>query len=77
MPKGTVRWFNQSKGYGFIRPEDGSCDLVVNIEAVRQAELNTLLQGELVSYKVEDSDGVLAAIAIEPSDTLRFSRHHH
>lgn len=53
MAKGTVKWFNQTKGYGFIEPEDGSKDTFVHISAVERAGLSTLRDGQKVSYDVQ------------------------
>jgi len=52
MPIGTVKWFNAAKGYGFIEPEDGSKDAFVHISAVERAGLNTLNEGQKVSYEL-------------------------
>ena len=52
MPTGTVKWFNATKGYGFIEPEDGSKDTFVHISAVERAGLGTLREGQRVSYEV-------------------------
>ena len=52
MPTGTVKWFNTTKGYGFIEPEDGSKDALVHISAVERAGLGTLREGQRVSYEV-------------------------
>jgi len=53
MPTGTVKWFNRSKGYGFIEPEDGSSDAFVHISAVERAGLSTLNEGQKVSYELQ------------------------
>lgn len=53
MAKGTVKWFNATKGYGFIEPEDGSKDVFVHISAVERAGLRTLNDAQKVSYDVE------------------------
>jgi cold shock protein len=53
MSKGTVKWFNGQKGYGFIQPEDGSKDVFVHISAVERAGLNGLNEGQVVSYDLE------------------------
>jgi CspA family cold shock protein len=53
MPKGTVKWFNSQKGYGFIQPDDGSKDVFVHISAVERAGLANLNEGQSVSYDVE------------------------
>ena len=50
MPTGTVKWFNATKGYGFIAPDDGSKDAFVHISAVERAGLGTLREGQRVTY---------------------------
>ena len=52
MPTGTVKWFNPTKGYGFIEPSDGSKDAFVHISAVEQAGLSTLNEGQKVEYEL-------------------------
>ncbi len=53
MTTGTVKWFNQSKGYGFIEPEDGSNDAFVHISAIERAGLSSLREGQKVSYELQ------------------------
>lgn len=53
MAKGTVKWFNGQKGYGFIQPDDGSKDVFVHISAVERAGLTGLNEGQKVSYETE------------------------
>ena len=53
MSKGTVKWFNSVKGYGFIQPDDGSKDVFVHISAVQKAGMATLNEGQRVSYDLE------------------------
>jgi len=53
MASGTVKWFNDSKGYGFIAPEDGSKDVFVHISAVERAGLTGLNEGQKVSFDLE------------------------
>jgi CspA family cold shock protein len=53
MATGTVKWFNATKGYGFIEPEDGSKDAFVHISAVERAGLSSLSEGQKVSYEVQ------------------------
>ncbi len=53
MVTGTVKWFNPAKGYGFIEPEDGSKDAFVHISAVENAGLNSLSEGQKVSYELQ------------------------
>jgi cold shock protein len=52
MMKGTVKWFNGQKGYGFIAPEDGSKDIFVHISAVERAGMQSLNEGQKVSFEV-------------------------
>ena len=52
MTTGTVKWFNPTKGYGFIEPEDGSKDAFVHISAVEQAGLTTLTEGQKIEYEL-------------------------
>lgn len=52
MATGTVKWFNATKGYGFIQPEDGSQDAFVHISAVERAGLKSLREGQKVEYEL-------------------------
>ena len=62
MPTGTVKWFNATKGYGFIEPADGSKDAFVHISAVEKAGLGTLREGQQVSYELQPGrDGKTSA----------------
>ncbi len=69
MDTGTVKWFNETKGYGFIQPDDGGKDVFVHISAVERAGLRTLAEGQKVSYEVltdkrsgKDAAGNLQAV---------------
>lgn len=53
MAIGTVKWFNATKGYGFIQPEDGGADVFVHISAVEKAGYANLAEGARVSYEVK------------------------
>lgn len=53
MSIGTVKWFNSTKGYGFIQPEDGTADVFVHISAVEQAGMHTLREGQKVSFDLQ------------------------
>jgi len=53
MPSGTVKWFNPTKGFGFIEPDDGGKDAFVHISAVERAGLGTLSEGQKVSYELQ------------------------
>ncbi len=53
MSTGTVKWFNDQKGYGFIQPDDGGKDVFVHISAVQRSGLNGLMEGQKISYELE------------------------
>ena len=53
MAKGTVKWFNSTKGFGFIAPEGGSSDIFLHISAVERAGINQLDEGQAVTFDVE------------------------
>jgi CspA family cold shock protein len=66
---GTVKFFNDSKGYGFIAPEDGGQDAFVHITAVERAGLRTLTQNQKVSYDLEqDQRGKTKAVNLQQAD---------
>ena len=52
MPIGTVKWFNTTKGYGFITPDEGGPDVFVHITAVQRSNLETLVEGQRISYEL-------------------------
>ena len=53
MPTGTVKWFNPTKGYGFIQPDDGSKDVFVHISAVERSGIGNLQEGQKLSFDLE------------------------
>ena len=55
MPTGTVKWFNPTKGYGFIQPSEGGKDVFVHISAVERAGLTSLNEGQRVEFSPEES----------------------
>jgi CspA family cold shock protein len=66
MITGTVKFFNNDKGYGFIAPEDGSGDAFVHISAVERAGMNTLDKDQRVSYELEtDRRGKTSAVNLQ------------
>ena len=61
MPVGTVKFFNTQKGFGFIQPTDGSKDVFVHISAVQNAGMDSLVEGQKVSFDVVTERGKQAA----------------
>lgn len=69
MPIGTVKFFNASKGYGFIQPEDGGQDAFVHITAVERAGMRTLNENQKVSYELEqDQRGKTSAVNLKAAE---------
>jgi cold shock protein len=69
MPIGTVKFFNESKGYGFIQPDEGGQDAFVHITAVEQAGMNTLRENQRVGYDLEqDRRGKMAATNLRSAE---------
>ncbi len=65
MTTGTVKFFNTTKGFGFIVPEDGSKDVFVHISAVEKSGLSGLAEGQKVSFDVEQGDRGLKAVNLQ------------
>ncbi len=61
MAKGTVKWFNSTKGYGFIQPDTGGKDVFVHISAVEKAGLRSLNEGQKIEYEIVANRGKEAA----------------
>jgi CspA family cold shock protein len=61
VPSGTVKWFNATKGYGFIQPDGATKDVFVHISAVERAGLSTLAEGAKVTFDIVDNHGKEAA----------------
>ena len=53
METGTVKWFNETKGFGFIQPDDGGKDVFVHISAVERAGMRNLIEGQKISYEIQ------------------------
>ena len=68
MSQGTVKWFNDQKGYGFIQPDDGGKDVFVHISAVERSGLNGLNEGQKISYEIATERGRSAAVNLKASD---------
>jgi CspA family cold shock protein len=68
MPTGTVKWFNTTKGYGFIGPDEGGKDVFVHISAVQKAGMRTLNEGQKLAFDVEQQpNGRAAAVNLAAS----------
>lgn len=65
MATGTVKWFNTTKGYGFIAPEGGEKDVFVHITALEEAGLKSIDEGQKVSYEVTENRGKECATEIK------------
>ena len=67
MAVGTVKFFNTQKGYGFIRPSDGSKDVFVHVSAVERAGLGPLIEGQKLAYELVSERGRTAAANLKPA----------
>lgn len=66
MSTGTVKWFNATKGFGFIQPDDGAKDVFVHISAVQQAGLPHLQEGQKLSFALENGpQGKISAVQLK------------
>jgi CspA family cold shock protein len=65
MATGTVKWFNPTKGYGFIQPTGAGKDMFVHISAVEQAGLSTLNEGQSIEYEIESNRGKESAVKLK------------
>jgi cold shock protein len=66
MPSGTVKWFNATKGYGFIQPDDGSKDVFVHVSAVERAGLRSLMEGQKITFSIEQGrEGKSSAVDLQ------------
>ena len=68
MANGTVKFFNTTKGFGFIIPEDGDKDVFVHISALEKSGINQLNDGQKVSYELETNKGKTSAVNIQLQD---------
>ena len=65
MSTGTVKWFNGQKGFGFIQPDDGGKDVFVHISAVQRSGMQSLVEGQKVSFEVVTERGKPAAANLQ------------
>ena len=61
MPKGKVKWFNKTKGYGFIEPQEGDKDVFVHISAVKNSGMEDLEEGQELEFEIVENNGKSSA----------------
>ncbi len=66
--RGKVKWFNTTKGFGFITPDQGGSDVFVHITAVQKAGLQTLNEGQAIEYELQENRGKMAAAELRLVD---------
>ncbi|KAL9101993.1 MAG: hypothetical protein Q9163_002822 [Psora crenata] len=64
--RGTVKWFNESKGFGFITPEDNSKDVFVHFSAIQGNGFKTLAEGQMVEFEIQDGQKGPSAMNVTP-----------
>jgi CspA family cold shock protein len=65
MARGTAKWFNPNKGYGFIQPQAGGKDVFVHISAVERAGMSTLNEAQNIEYEIEENRGKTSAVNLK------------
>ena len=65
MTQGKIKWFNPKKGYGFIVPDDGSRDAFLHVSALQKAGIDTLDEGEAITYNLAEERGKQSAVDIQ------------
>lgn len=75
MATGTVKWFNNAKGYGFIRPDEGGDDLFVHYSYIQAEGYKTLCAGQSVSYELREAHKGYHAVNLKPGESPTPRRH--
>ena len=65
MAQGKIKWFDSKKGYGFIVPDDGSKDIFLHVSALQKAGIDTLDEGEAITYNLAEQRGKQSAVDIQ------------
>jgi CspA family cold shock protein len=65
MATGVVKWFNPTKGYGFVQPDAGGADVFIHITAVQQAGLRALNEGQKISFELATTKGKTSAVNLQ------------
>lgn len=68
MKTGKIKWFNATKGYGFIQPDEGGADVFVHVTAVERAGLQSLNEGQSLSYELATNKGKVSAVNLKIED---------
>jgi CspA family cold shock protein len=68
MASGVIKWFNPTKGFGFIQPDQGGADVFVHISAVQRAGLNSLNEGQRINYELATEKGKTSAVNLKLSE---------
>ena len=68
MKTGTVKWFDTTKAFGFIKPDEGDKDIFVHITAVQAAGMKKLDEGQKLSYDAEEKDGKVSAVNLQAAE---------
>jgi len=71
MPTGTVKWFNNTKGYGFVRPDEGGDDLFVHYSYIQEEGYKTLYAGQSVEYELREASKGYHAVNLKPGDVKK------
>ena len=65
MATGNIKWYNPTKGYGFIQPNDGSTDIFVHVSALEDAQISSLADGQPITYELVSQKGKVSAVNLK------------